>query len=250
MILVSVIMGVVVETKSVIIENFLIFFPSSTSEGGNVRGLIMGIGLCILCQFSGAFTIINYAVTIFEATGSKVDPRLSGIILGVVQVFGTYVSALLVDNVGRRPLLIISSIGSVLGLSSVGAFAYLFSIGVDVSSVDWIPVVSLSFALFISNVGLVCLPFVMLTEMLPTKLRTLGCSMGMITMSGCAFLILKSMPILITKIHIHGCMWIFAGVCAIGLVGIICFVPETKGKVLNDEFGGGGNDRGKSSINA
>lgn len=150
-------------------------------------------------------------------------------------------SAILVDSVGRRPLLIISAIGSIIGLSTVGAFAYLHAKGMNLSSLDWIPVVSLSFVIFISNTGLVCLPFVMMTEMLSAKMRTLGCSLGMITLSLVAFGILKSMPVLETIIHIYGCMWIFAGFCVLGLVGIIWFVPETKGKVLN-----GGGVRGKT----
>lgn len=200
----------------------------------NVQGLTIGIALCILCQACGCFTIVNYAATIFEATGSQLNPSISGIILGVVQVFGTYVSAILVDSVGRRPLLIVSSAGSVLGLSAVGVFAYLHANGMDLSVVDWIPVASLSFVIFISNTGLVCLPFVMLTEMLSTKMRTIGCSIGMIVISVSAFVILKSMPIMITIIHIYGCMWIFAGFCFVGLVGIIFFVPETKGKVLGE----------------
>lgn len=194
--------------------------------------MAIGISLCVLAQACGCFTIVNYAATIFTATGSQLDASLSGIILGVVQIFGTYVSALLVDSVGRRPLLIVSAVGSIVGLSTVGAFAYLHAQGVDLSRVDWIPVVSLSFVIFIANTGLVCLPFVMMTEMLSAKLRTIGCSLGMITLSLVAFAILKTMPVLTTIIHIYGCMWIFAGFCVLGLVGILWFVPETKGKVL------------------
>lgn len=202
----------------------------------NIRGLAIGVALCVLCQACGCFTIINYAASIFSATGSQMNPSISGIVLGVVQVFGTYVSAILVDSVGRRPLLIISSAGSVVGLSLVGAFAYLHqTTGMDLSSVDWIPVVSLSFVVFISNTGLVCLPFVMLTEMLAPKVRTIGCSLGMIAISGSAFVILKTFPVLTEIIEIYGCMWIFAGCCLVGLCGIVFFVPETKGKVLCDE---------------
>lgn len=139
---------------------------------------------------------------------------------------------MLVDSVGRRPLLITSSVGSIIGLSAVGAFAYLHEAGMDLSAVDWLPVVSLSFVIFISNLGLVCLPFVMITEMLTPKVRTIGCSLGMITISLSAFAILKTMPVLTTIIQIYGVLWIFAGCCCVGLVGIVCFVPETKGKVL------------------
>lgn len=203
----------------------------------NARGFAVGFSLCVLCQACGCFTILNYASTIFEGTGSEMAPSISGIILGVVQIFGTYVSAILVDTVGRRPLLIVSSAGSVLGLSAVGAFAYLHDNGMDLSAVDWIPVVALSFVIFIANLGLVCLPFVMLTEMLTAKVRTLGCSVGMVLISISAFAILKTTPVLTTIIQIYGVMWIFAGCSLLGLVGIVCFVPETKGKVLG---GGGG----------
>ena len=150
-----------------------------------------------------------------------------------MQIVGTYVSAILVDSVGRRPLLLASSAGSILGLTTVGTFAYLHGHGMDLTAVDWIPVVSLSFVIFISNIGLVCLPFVMMTEMVTSKVRTICCSIGMIVMSLTAFLILKMMPVLIESIEIYGCMWILASLCFVGLLGIIFFVPETKGKVLD-----------------
>ena len=188
--------------------------------------------LCVLCQGCGAFTIVCYAATIFRETGAEMDPSLSGIILGVVQIFGTYISAILVDNVGRRPLLIISCIGSILGLSSVGFFAYFKATGMDLSAVEWIPVVSLSFVIFISNIGLVCLPFVMMTELLSNKLRTIGCSAGMITLSVMAYIFLQTMPVLIEYIHIYGIMAVFTGICVFGLGFIYFIVPETKGKVL------------------
>lgn len=202
-------------------------------SGGDLRGMVIGIVLCVLCQGCGAFTIICYAATIFQGTGAKMDPSISGIILGVVQIFGTYVSTILVDNVGRRPLLIVSAGGSIVGLSTVGVFSYLHSTGQDLSAVDWIPVVSLSFVIFISNTGLVCLPFVMLTELLSAKFRTIGCSMGMIILSIMAFISLKTMPVLMQTIHIYGIMGVFAGICVVGMFVIVFFVEETKGKVLN-----------------
>lgn len=198
------------------------------------RAILIGFCLCCLCQFCGNFAIVNYAATIFAASGSQMDANVSTIILGVVQIVGTVSSAVLVDNLGRKPLYIVSSAGCVLGLATIGAFTFLHHAGIDLRAFDWVPVTSLSFVIFISSIGVVSLPFVVLTEILPPKIRTIGCSLGMVVISVTAFVILKTMPVLITIIHVYGVMWMFAGCCAVGLVGICLFVPETRGKVLDD----------------
>lgn len=48
-----------------------------------------------------------------------------------------------------------------------------------------------------------------------------------------AFIILKSFPFLTRSIELSGCIFMFLGVSLAGLVFIICFVPETKGKCLD-----------------
>lgn len=120
-------------------------------------------------QFSGAFAISNYAETIFKDTGSTIDPQVSSIVMAAIQVLGTYTASQLMDKVGRKVLLLVSLSGGLLALLVTGAYSYLAKHGYDVSAFNWVPLVSLSFFIFICSIGILPAPYVMLAEVIPQR---------------------------------------------------------------------------------
>lgn len=178
--------------------------------------------------------ITNYATKIFEDSGSSLDSRVASIVIAVLQIIGTYVSTLLVDRVGRKILLFISMISVSFGLMTMGIFSYLDRTGVDVTEYRSVPVFSLSFVIFMGCIGISTLPFVVLTELLPTKIRSVGSGICLATLSFIAFMVLKFFPILNEVIEFYGCMWLFSTVCFFGSVFIVFVLPETKGKNLDE----------------
>lgn len=72
------------------------------------RAMLIGPSLMAISQFSGTFCVVTYAVTIFTESGSNFNPNTSSIVLGSLQIFGTYCTSLLIDRVGRKLLLGIS----------------------------------------------------------------------------------------------------------------------------------------------
>lgn len=123
-----------------------------------------------LNQFSGLFALVNYTVNIFQASGSTMDPHVCTIIVGSIQLLGTIFAAYLVDRIGRRILLITSCIGVTVGSYALSIFSYL-SVTQDLTHLSWIAVTSLSFAIFLGSFGVLPLPFVVLTEILPQKVN-------------------------------------------------------------------------------
>lgn len=117
---------------------------------------------------------------IFESAGSSLSPTISAIIVGLIQLVGTYVSTVLVERAGRKLLLLISGVGVVVSQLAMGAHTYLKSSGYDTSGFDWLPVAAFSFMLFIASLGLLTLPFLVIFEILPVKIRSKA---GMILMS-------------------------------------------------------------------
>lgn len=113
--------------------------------------------------------MINYTGKIFQESGSDLDANVSSIIVAAIQVVGVYGSSLLVDRVGRRTLLIVSSAGAALALALLGAFSYMNTQGVNLQHFNWVPLVSFSFYVFITCFGVLPLPFVILAEILPQK---------------------------------------------------------------------------------
>lgn len=92
---------------------------------GLYKALIISVGLMCLQQFFGINVILSYMQTIFSETGSSISPEISSIILSVVQVFSVVMSALFIDRLGRRILLMVSAIGAFISQTSMGAYFYL-----------------------------------------------------------------------------------------------------------------------------
>lgn len=122
------------------------------------KALIYGICLMALNQFAGVFAMLNFTASIFEESGSSLKPNVASILVGGIQIVGAMFPTLLVDRLGRKVMMVISSVGSSFGLLAHGVFALLKSKDVDVETFNWIPLAALSFTIFIANVSTRILP--------------------------------------------------------------------------------------------
>lgn len=125
--------------------------------------------MVFLSIFCGSPVLLNYSSTIFKDSGSELDPSMSSIIMIVIQLISTTLSTILVDKVGRRILLIVSSAGTTVGFVAMGIYTCQKAIGKNLDGLDWVPVTSISFAVFMAYIGLIPLVFVILMEVLPPK---------------------------------------------------------------------------------
>lgn len=105
--------------------------------------LIVGIGLAVFQQVTGINTVIYYAPTIFQFAGftSASVAILATVGVGAVNVLMTIGAMLLLDRVGRRPLLLIGLVGMALGLGLLGL---AFSLPSLRQQLGWIAVGSCS----------------------------------------------------------------------------------------------------------
>lgn len=112
--------------------------------------------------------MISYAATIFKEAGSTLSPIHSSIVIMTMQLLANFVALFLADRLGRRTLNVVSMFGSSIGLISVG----LYSLYRDqLHSYNWIPIVAISSTVIIQAVGMLPLYFVVMTEILPKKVR-------------------------------------------------------------------------------
>lgn len=120
-------------------------------------------------QISCCFTIITYAVILFERAGTALDPYISSIILAVTVLLGSLSTTFLADRLGRKTLNFISMSGAATGLFSASLYHYLRLNGFDLASFSWIPVVCLSLVTFVVSAGIVPLTTVCSIEYMPAK---------------------------------------------------------------------------------
>lgn len=142
-----------------------------TVKWDSIKAILIGFSLTGINLFSGTFAMINYTANIFKESGSTLDPHVSSIIVAVIQIFGVYGSTVLVDRIGRKTLLIFSTSGAFIGLMSLGIYSYLNENGYDLTTCNWIPLISFSTFVFISCFGILPLPFIVLTEILPAEVN-------------------------------------------------------------------------------
>lgn len=112
-------------------------------------------------------------------SGSIFGNNESALFIGVVQFIGTSMLPLLVERIGRKALYIVSTIGTTLGLAVLGAYLLLKSLDYDVTSYNWISIVSLSFVVLVQSCAISTLPFVVAAEMLKfTRARCFNMQYG------------------------------------------------------------------------
>lgn len=136
------------------------------------KALIIGIVLVTVNQLCGCFAFINYTAEIFQQSGSSLSPNMSAIIIAAIQLAGSVISIFIVEKITRKLLYSLSCCGTIIGLLSFGLHGMLRTF-YDVANFNWVPVVSMSFVIFIASVGIMPLTFTMLAEILPSRVNTI-----------------------------------------------------------------------------
>lgn len=126
-------------------------------------------------------------------------------------------------------LMVVSAIGTSLGMCVLGVSMLLKS---D-SSAEWISYIQLGsfgFIIFIGNCGINSMPFGIIAEILPEKLKGFGISFLMSMLWIFCLIMLKFFPFVMVAIGMHGAAFTFAGVCVVCSAFMLFYMPETKGK--------------------
>ena len=191
--------------------------------------LLVGVGLAILQQLVGINTIIYYAPTIFGYAGfaSANTAILATSVVGVLNVLATFVAVLLVDRVGRRPLLLWGLGGMVL---SLGATGVLFAIGPAHAGVLLLIVLLVYIASFAIGMGPVF--WLLSQELFPTRLRGAGSSIAALANWAANLLVSITFLSLIGAAGKPVTFWIYAVFGVIAFAFTWFLVPETTGRRL------------------
>lgn len=123
-----------------------------------------------------------------------------------------------------------SGIGVPLGFAILACYMMLKARNVNVETVNWIPLATLSWASIVSMMGIQSLPMAIIPEILPERIKevTVGFFMTINWIS--AFINMKFAPFLIETIGLHSYLFVFGGICLTLTLIVLIFLPETKGK--------------------
>lgn len=198
--------------------------------------IFIGIMLSVFQQFVGVNVVFYYAGNIFRNMGSATDVSLlQTIIVGIVNLIFTVVAILTVDKVGRRPLLIVGSIGMAISMIALGLSFYYDKLGM--SALIFMLIYTAAFAM---SWGPVC--WVLLTEIFPNSIRG-ALSIAVATVWIANWIVSFTFPImndntwLTSRFH-HGFpYWIYGIMSLLSALFVWKWIPETKGKSLEEMEG-------------
>ncbi|KAJ8950727.1 hypothetical protein NQ314_007789 [Rhamnusium bicolor] len=197
------------------------------------KGLTISLGLVILQQFSGINAVLAFMGPIFEATGSGISTYVSTIIIGTIQVFSTVLTSAIVEKLGRKFLLLGSTIGSCGSILLLGLYFYLKNSKIyNVDSIFWLPVVCLMVYIVSFNMGLGPLPWAIMGEIFPAHVKSVAAALTSFSCFLAGFGVTMGFPIIVESLGMAQCFWIFGSCCILSISFIYTVVPETKGKTL------------------
>lgn len=159
----------------------------------NLKPLAISLGLMFFQQFSGINAVIFYTVQIFNDAGSTIDGNVCSIIIGIVNFAATFVATLLIDRLGRKILLYISAVGMIITLFILGTFMYCkLVLQADVTNIGWLPLASLVIYISAFSLGFGPIPWLMMGEILPGKIRGSAASVATGFNWSCTFIVTKT----------------------------------------------------------
>jgi MFS transporter, SP family, galactose:H+ symporter len=194
--------------------------------------LIITVGIFFFQQFSGVNTIIYYSPLIFKMAGivSNTASIVPAIIIGTVNVLACFVSVMLLDKVGRRKLYMIGICGMIPSLMLLGAcFYFKESLG---ASLPLFAVLSIVCYIIFIAISLAPLGWLLISEVFPLNVRGIGMSIGSLAHWGFNAIIAFTFLKLVNSFGIAATFWFYGGICLLGLFWGYYYIPETKGKSL------------------
>ncbi|XP_046382420.1 facilitated trehalose transporter Tret1-2 homolog [Ischnura elegans] len=197
------------------------------------KAAMVTLGLMVFQQLSGVNAVIFYTESIFALADTRLSAAASAAIVGAVQVVVTALAAVLVERVGRRFLLCFSSLAGAISLCALGAFFHLQSVaseGSTMQGLSWLPLVSLAAFVVAFSLGLGPLPWVMMSELFPSSVKGSASALAVAVNWMLAFAVTKNFSVLTSSLGSDGTFWGFSIVCALAVLFVAFFVPETKGK--------------------
>ncbi|KAK4351078.1 hypothetical protein RND71_030391 [Anisodus tanguticus] len=199
-------------------------------QGKCLKALTIGAGLILFQQITGQPSVLYYAAKIFQDAGfsAAADATRASIFLALLKLIMTGVAVVVVDKLGRRPLLL----GGVSGIAMS-----LFLLGSYYTYLGDVPAVAVTALLL--YVGCYQLSFgpigwLMISEIFPLRVRGRGLSITVLVNFGANALVAFAFSPLQDLLGAGAVFFIFGGIAVLSLLFIFFIIPETKGLTLEE----------------
>lgn len=209
-----------------------------------VRTIVwVGIGLATFQQLVGINVIFYYGAVLWQAVGfAESEALLINIIGAGISILACLLTISLIDKLGRKPFLVLGSIGMTLTLSLmvvafVNSDADIATGNLDMGDYGTLALISANAYIFFFNLSWGPVMWVMLGEMFPNQIRGSGLAVAGVAQWASNFAITMAFPFMLVSIGLAGAYGFYAICAAISIFFVLRFVQETKGKTLESMRG-------------
>ncbi|CAH1106551.1 unnamed protein product [Psylliodes chrysocephalus] len=200
------------------------------SSAATKKGLLVCCGLFLFQQSLGIGVIMTYLQPILDASGNAVPSNTASLLIGIIQVISCIVATFVVDSLGRKILLHISSAGCSISLFALGTYFILNEHNYNLESIFWLPLASLIAYFTFFNFGYATIPWSLCGELFSINVKSLCASFASCLCLILSFLVTLLFPLLRDAFGMGGVFCVFSALGVLASVFVILFVPETKGK--------------------
>ncbi|KAJ9678499.1 hypothetical protein PVL29_020630 [Vitis rotundifolia] len=199
-------------------------------HGKCLKALIIGGGLVLFQQITGQPSVLYYAASILESAGfsGASDATRVSILLGLLKLIMTAVAVLVVDKVGRRPLLLGGVSGIVISLFLLGSY-YIY-----LGDAPAVAVIALLLYVGCYQLSFGPIGWLMISEIFPLRVRGRGLSIAVLVNFGANAIVTFSFSPLKALLGAGVLFYGFGVIAVLSLLFIFFFIPETKGLSLEE----------------
>ncbi|EHQ29147.1 sugar porter family MFS transporter [Mucilaginibacter paludis] len=190
--------------------------------------VIVGITLAVFQQFCGINIVFNYTSTIFKSVGANLNNQLfQTVAIGIVNLLFTVLAMWQVDKLGRRPLMLIGSLG-------LAVVYIVLAILLKGHSNPLLVSVFVLIAIGLYATSLAPVTWVLISEIFPNQIRGVASSVAIVSLWAAYFILVFTFPVLTENLGTYGPFYLYSAICFLGFLFIRAKVSETKGQTLEE----------------
>ncbi|XP_043468958.1 facilitated trehalose transporter Tret1-like [Leptopilina heterotoma] len=202
---------------------------------GNRKAFFVLILLQANKVLSGRFAIAAYTQEIFDYTGFLLSSKNSAILYTSVTLVMIVIASQFIERIGRRKIVLYSSLFSGIGLTIVGLFFFIkFYLNGDIQSITWLPLFGLIVYNIASTLGVGSLTYVITGEIFSLHVKVTAVMCSAIVTDLMVFLVKLSFQWMNCNVGIYTTFWIYSICSYVGGIVFFFYAPETKGKTLEE----------------
>lgn len=200
-----------------------------------IKPFIYLVFLFLLQEFSGIYTLLYYAIDFFKQADVDLNEYVASMIVGAIRFAMSILAAFFINKFGRKVLCTFSSIGMAVTMLIVAIYSKYYEVHSGEKKVfPVIPLIGVIFNVTFCMIGMLPIPWVMVSEMFPLEVRPIMCGIVLLLAQTFIFICVKIYTIMNSQIQFSGTLFTFVASSIVSAIYCKFILPETRNLSLEE----------------